>query len=75
MASRGAAAKPPVAKDETPLDYSIVRILYATDRAKAVNGGALELDEQLRLGTCDVTIPRDHGMGALESAGERTPAE
>jgi esterase/lipase superfamily enzyme len=63
-------AEPPAPEDETPLGYSIVRIFYATDRAKAVNGGytgSRSPDEQLHLGTCDVTIPRDHRMGALES--------
>jgi esterase/lipase superfamily enzyme len=68
--STGYVAESPGPEDETPLDYSIVRIFYATDRAKAVNGGysgARNPDEQLHLGTCDVTIPRDHRMGALES--------
>jgi esterase/lipase superfamily enzyme len=56
---------------ELPLEYSIVRIFYATDRQKAADGGSYtssrDCNEHLSLGTCDVTIPRDHRMAILES--------
>jgi esterase/lipase superfamily enzyme len=59
------------AKPDVPLQYSIVRIFYATDRERLPAGGgytaARSRDERLSLGTCDVTIPRDHRMAVLES--------
>jgi esterase/lipase superfamily enzyme len=67
---RRPAPKPPTPEPEIPLDYSIVRIFYATDRARQIDGsyaGVRNADEKLSFGTCDVTIPRDHRMAALES--------
>ena len=63
-------SKPIAPKIDAPLDYSIVRIFYATDRAKSADGsyaGIRSPHGQLRFGTCDVTIPRDHRMAAIES--------
>lgn len=61
--------QPRVSPPDTPLEYSIVRIFYATDRAKGRTGAytASRGDGNLSFGTCDVTIPRDHRMALLES--------
>jgi esterase/lipase superfamily enzyme len=54
-------------------DYAIVRIFYATDRNPTGNlepagfyGTGRAQDGNLLLGTCEVSIPRDHRMGELE---------
>jgi len=58
---------PPVAGE----DYSIVRVLYATDRARTESEKPTEMfggdRAELSYGFCDVSIPRDHRMGELES--------
>lgn len=55
--------------------YATVKVFYATDRRPTgnaaprrffVNGRDVSADAQLSFGTCDVSIPRDHRMGALE---------
>ncbi len=55
-------------------NYATVRIFYATDRALTGKqaptdffGGERSASEQLHLGSCEVSIPRDHRMAALES--------
>jgi esterase/lipase superfamily enzyme len=61
--------RPPVPADEAASEYSIVRIVYGTDRSKAGNGYAnqRESTDSLHYGTCEVTIPRDHRLAKLES--------
>jgi esterase/lipase superfamily enzyme len=55
--------------------YAIVKIFYATDRKPIaenvpsfVYGNEHSLDGMLSLGTCEVSIPRDHRLGQLEHA-------
>jgi esterase/lipase superfamily enzyme len=69
-AARSRGPETAISEVEAPLDYSIVRIFYATDRARSPRGsytGKRSPHAELRLGTCDVTIPRDRRMGELES--------
>ncbi len=54
-----------------PTSYAVVKVYYATDRAKT---GASDPSKvyagdrgDLSLGFCTVSIPRDHRMGALEA--------
>jgi len=55
--------------------YSVVRVSFATDRAlefplavgRPQFGSGRSAQGALTYGTCDVTIPRDHRMGQLES--------
>ena len=63
---------------EQRADHAIVRLLFATDRS--VTGGqdaialfGLDRSQDLRLGGCDVTIPREHGCGRLETPILRPP--
>jgi esterase/lipase superfamily enzyme len=60
---------PPSDEPPQPKDYRVVRIFYATDRARKGNGysNRREGNDLLHLGVCDVTIPTDHRMGSLES--------
>ena len=55
-------------------NYGIVRILYATDRRRTNSSRPVDFysgergaDDRLSYGTCDVSIPRDHRMGVLET--------
>lgn len=55
-------------------NYAIVKIFYATDRKPSGNADPKLFykddrshDGGLSFGTCDVSIPRDHKMGELES--------
>jgi len=55
-------------------NYGIVRILYATDRNRTSSSRPVDFysgergpDNRLSYGTCDVSIPRDHRMGVLET--------
>jgi esterase/lipase superfamily enzyme len=74
LALSGAAGCSTTTVSEAPVigvDYSVVRVLYATDRNKTestkpdeVYGGRRG---ELSYGYCDVSIPRDHRMGELES--------
>jgi esterase/lipase superfamily enzyme len=64
-------AKAGNAKVDAPL--ATVRIFYATNRQPAADGrtspyytGDPAPDGQLAVGTCQVTIPRDHHMGEIE---------
>jgi len=54
-----------------PTDYSIVRVFYATDRQKSFKSdcyaGRRCPQGQLKYGTCDISIPRDHRIAKLES--------
>lgn len=62
---------PPSADGESDKNFAVVRVLYATDRnrtasaqpAKAFGKGRAAVS----FGYCDVSIPRDHRMGELES--------
>ena len=54
-------------------NYAVVRVFYATDRQPTGNpapgqfyGADRSPDETIRLGTLDVSIPRDHRMGEIE---------
>jgi esterase/lipase superfamily enzyme len=69
-ASKSAGIKPPPSDEPPqPKDYRVVRIFYATDRARKGKGysNRREPNDSLHLGTCDVTIPTDRRMGSLES--------
>ena len=55
-------------------DFKIVRIFYATDRKPtgevqpaAWYGGDRGDGDKLELGTCEVSIPKDHRLGSLEA--------
>lgn len=70
------AAKPPTTAANTrqlPANYAVVRVFYATDRmptgsalAGRFYGGSRAQNEDLQLGTLDVSIPRDHRLGSVE---------
>jgi esterase/lipase superfamily enzyme len=54
-------------------NYKVVRVFYATDRARTGISSASKFygvdrqsGEKLHLGTLDVSIPRDHRMGRME---------
>ncbi|HET9572980.1 MAG TPA: alpha/beta hydrolase [Methyloceanibacter sp.] len=51
--------------------YAVVKVYYATDRAKTTNPDPAKTYAgdrgDLGLGFCTVSIPRDHRMGALEA--------
>jgi esterase/lipase superfamily enzyme len=56
-----------------PPTYAVIRLFYATDRKStgqilpaAVYGKDRNSDGNLSLGICEVSIPHDHRMGALE---------
>jgi esterase/lipase superfamily enzyme/DNA-binding NarL/FixJ family response regulator len=53
------------------LDYAIVRVFYATDRNRKSSTKPAEVfgkeRDTLSFGYCDVSIPRDHRIGELES--------
>lgn len=60
----------PILLEQAP-EYAVVRVFYATDRNQT---SSLEPKEKygadrgiLSYGTCNVSIPRDHHMGELES--------
>jgi esterase/lipase superfamily enzyme len=60
-------AKPPPA----PNNHAIVRVFYATDRARTSAttveyGAARNAGGDLQLGRFDVSVPRDHRMGSVE---------
>lgn len=68
-----AAARPPTGAEGEP-NYKTVKVFYATDRsatghAEPANyyGSDRDPNETLSLGTCDVSIPRDHRPGELEA--------
>ena len=57
----------------TNANFAVVRVYYATDRTRvSVTGQLLDYGAErsaggkLALGTCDVSIPRDHRMGRME---------
>ena len=53
-----------------PPNYSTVRVFFATDRNRSNNPPAKMFGSDramLSYGTCEVSIPRDHRMGALEA--------
>jgi esterase/lipase superfamily enzyme len=62
---------PPQTGAEDEKNYAIVRVYYATDRRLTANDQPAEkygADRgTMTYGTCDVSIPRDHRMGQLES--------
>jgi esterase/lipase superfamily enzyme len=54
---------------EEPRKYSIVKIFYGTDRLRMHDKylNRRESTDVFHLGTCEVTIPRDHRLASLES--------
>ena len=59
--------------DSEDKNYAVVRVFYATDRQPTGSsapgsfyGGDRANQEALNLGTVDVSIPREHRMGAIE---------
>jgi esterase/lipase superfamily enzyme len=63
---------PPAAKGEINADYAKTTVFYATDRNVGdIKATAEELygveRAELSYGMCEVTIPREHRMGELES--------
>jgi esterase/lipase superfamily enzyme len=54
-----------------PKNYAVVRVFYATDRNRTGAADPREMfgidNASLSYGTCDVSIPRRHEPGALES--------
>jgi esterase/lipase superfamily enzyme len=61
---------PEKSESQAPQEYSVVRIFYGTDRAKAGDGysNRRENSDSLHFGTCDVTVPRDRRLATFESA-------
>ena len=55
----------------SPPEYAVVRVFYGTDRNLTSSTTPAEMfgtaRAALSYGTCDVSIPRDHRMGELES--------
>ncbi len=69
--AQAAAAAPAEIPGHSKPDYAVVRVFFATDRNFT---GSEKADEMfgvgrstLRYGICEVSIPRDHRMGELES--------
>lgn len=69
--ARAPAAAPAEIPGHDKPDYAVARVFFATDRNLT---GSKKTDEMfgvgrstLRYGICDVSIPRDHRMGELES--------
>jgi esterase/lipase superfamily enzyme/nucleoid DNA-binding protein len=72
----GGAAKPADSpslrtSEEPAPSHSVVRIFYATDREPTSKdplryGSRRSVSGELSLGTCDVSIPRDHRMAKIE---------
>jgi esterase/lipase superfamily enzyme len=65
--------KPPTGAEAEP-NYKTVKVFYATDRGATGHdepanfyGSDRDPNETLSLGTCDVSIPRDHRPGELEA--------
>jgi len=54
-----------------PPNYATVRVFFATDRKRITNNLPAKMfgsdRAMLSYGTCEVSIPRDHRMGALEA--------
>jgi esterase/lipase superfamily enzyme len=62
---------PPPPEQPRPEYFAVVRVLYATDRNRTSKAKPAEMFGNDRgtisFGYCDVSIPRDHRMGELES--------
>jgi esterase/lipase superfamily enzyme len=56
--------------DTSSANYAVVRVFYGTDRKAAASPKTETFygseRTELQIGTCDVSIPRDHRMGAME---------
>jgi esterase/lipase superfamily enzyme len=69
--SRMLGAQPPSPEVRRPKNYATVSVFYGTDRKRrtAPNGVAEYGAERgaLDVGVCEVSIPRDHRLGELES--------
>ena len=73
-AALGNTILPKVQDNVTPdIGYAIVRVFFATDRNRTKNGSKPKnvfgnnRSSALSYGFCDVSIPRDHRMGEIES--------
>src|ERR1035438_3911387 len=65
-------ASPPKMAEESPPQYAVVRVFYATDRnltssVKPAEMYGADRAVEINYGTCNVSIPRDHRMGELEA--------
>jgi esterase/lipase superfamily enzyme len=69
-------AAPPIGSSQPPgpvdgKNFAVVRVLFATDRNRTPGAKPAEAfgngRATLSFGNCDVSIPRDHRMGELES--------
>ncbi|MGE0482077.1 MAG: alpha/beta hydrolase [Phycisphaerae bacterium] len=63
---------------EVRRDYALIKLFYATDRARTWSQSPLDFygtdrAAAVNLGTCDVSIPATHGRGALEEPGLLVP--
>jgi len=64
-----------IALSPKTVDFNIVRVFYATDRARESSGqngscvyaNQRSADGKVLLGTCDVSLPNDHRMGNIEA--------
>ena len=67
---RSARSAPTAALDGAP-DHAVMKVYFATDRELSGDRHPARLfgngRGQLRYGSCEVSIPRDHRMGELES--------
>lgn len=73
----GCATTPPPSREPQakangePRNYAVVRVYYATDRNRTGSGNPSEIfgvdNAGLSYGVCEVSIPRRHEPGALES--------
>ncbi len=68
---RRSARTPPTASLDGAPDHAVMKVYFATDRELSGDRHPARLfgsgRGQLRYGTCEVSIPRDHRMGELES--------
>lgn len=68
---RRSAKAPAVAGAAGVPDYAVMRVYFATDRELSGDRHPARLFSnargQLRFGSCEVSIPRDHRMGELET--------
>ena len=71
MASGDPDAQPDAEGDVKPQNYQIVSVFYGTDRAPRYGKTSTHFGPNrgsaLQFGTCKVSIPTDHKVGALES--------
>jgi len=68
---RRSARTPPTASLDGAPDHAVMKVFFATDRELSGDRHPARLfgsvRGQLRYGSCEVSIPRDHRMGEMES--------